>query len=389
MVSAVRRGASFRAVAQRFRCSLRTVQVWVARAQGQRLDRMDWTARPPGRRAAINRTPPDVEARVLALRRQLQQDDILGEYGAAAIREALLASGTAPAPALRTIGRILERHGALDHRRRTRRPSPSPGWHLPPVAARQADLDLFDFIEDLKLADGPRFDVLTGVALHAGLPAAWPLVPASTDRVLSCLLAHWQAYGLPGFGQFDNDTRFQGAHQHPDVFGRVTRLCLQLGITPVFVPPREFGLQNPIEGFNALFLAKVWRRFHFAALAALETHTARYLAARLQRLAARLSAAPARRPWPAHWSWQPALLPVGCVIYIRRTDEHGRITLLGHTWPVERTWCHRLVRAEVDLATSEIRCFALRRGAPDEQPLLRTTPYHYPRPDLARLTTEC
>jgi len=382
MVSAVRRGASFRAVAHRFRCCLRTVQVWVARAEGRRLDRVDWAGHLPGRRTAINRMPPDVEARVLAFRRALQQDDILGEYGAAAIRQALLASGAAAVPALRTIGRILERHGALDHRRRIRRPPPPPGWHLPPVAARQADVDLFDFIEDLKLADGPLFDVLTGVALHAGLPAAWPLVPASTDRDLSCLLAHWQRHGVPGFGQFDNDTRFQGAHQHADVFGRVTRLCLQLGVTPVFVPPREFGLQNPIEAFNALFLAKVWRRFHFAALAALETHTARYLAARR-------SAAPARHPWPAHWHWQPALLPAGCVIYIRRTDDRGRIALLGHTWPVERTWCHRLVRAEVDLATSEIRCFALRRSAPDEQPLLRTTPYHYPRGDLAPVTTQC
>lgn len=385
MVAAVRRGASFRAVAHRFRCSLRTVQVWVARAQGQRLDRVAWADRPPGRRTAINRMPPDVEARVLALRRALRHDDILGEYGAAAIRHALLAEDTHyPVPALRTIGRILERHGALDHHHRIRRPPPPPGWHLPAVAARQVELDLFDFVEDLKLADGPLVDVLTGVALHGGRPAAWPLVPASTDRVLPCLVAHWQTHGLPGFAQFDNDTRFQGAHQHPDAFGRVTRLCLQLGVTPVFVPPREFGLQNPIEAFNALYRAKVWRRFQFAALAAMETHTQHYLVARIQRLAVRLATAPARRPWPTRWHWQPALLPAGCVIFIRRTNDRGEITLLAHTWLVDPAWCHRLVRAEVDLATAEIRCFALRRSAPSEQPLLRVLPYRYPRGDLHR-----
>jgi hypothetical protein len=385
MVSAARRGVSYRTVARRFRCSLRTVQVWVARAQGQRLDRVDWADRPPGRRTAINRTPPDVEARVLALRHALQQYDILGEYGAAAIRHALLAHDPhRSVPALRTIGRILERHGALDHRQRVRRPPPPPGWHLPAVAAHHAELELFDVIEDLKLADGPLIDVLTGVALHGGLPAAWPLVPASTSQILPCLVAHWRLHGLPAYAQFDNDTRFQGAHQHPDVFGRVTRLCLQLGVTPVFVPPREFGLQNASEAFNALYQAKVWHRFHFATVPALEAHTRRYLAARIQRLAARLSTAPPRRPWPARWHWQPARLPTGCVIYIRRTNDRGEITLLGHTWLLDPAWPHRLVRAEVDLAAAQIRCYALRRSAPGEQPLLRVVPYRYPRPDLHR-----
>jgi hypothetical protein len=384
MVSAIRRGASFRAVARRFRCSLRTVQVWVARAKRQRLDRVDWTDHPPGRRSAINRTPLAVEARVLAVRRQLQQDDILGEYGAAAIRQALLASQAAPAPALRTIGRILARHGALDHRQRVRRPPPPPGWHLPAVRARLAELDAFDVIEDLKLADGPLLDVLTGVALHGGLPAAWPLIPASTSNILPRLMEHWRTYGLPDYAQFDNDTRFQGAHQHPDAFGRVTRLCLQLGVTPVFVPPREFGLQNAIEGFNSLYQAKVWRRFQFATPTALESHTQRYLAARIQRLAARLGSAPARRPWPDSWHWQPAQLPAGCVIFVRRTNDRGEITLLGHTWLIDPAWCHRLVRAEVDLAAAAIRCFALRRSAPSEQPLLRVLLYRYPRNDLQR-----
>jgi len=382
MVSAVRRGTSFRTAARRFRVSLRTVQVWVARAEGQRLDRVDWADRPPGRRTASNRTPPRLEARVLALRHELQEHDILGEHGAAAIRQALVASGTAAVPALRTIGRILERHGALDHRRRVRRPPPPPGWHLPAVAARHAELDSFDVIEDLKLAAGPLVDVLTGVALHSSLPAAWPLVPASTSHILPCLVAHWRTYGLPAYAQFDNDTRFQGPHQHPDVFGRVTRLCLQLGVTPVFVPPREFGLQNAIEGFNGLYQAKVWRRFHFAVLAALESHTRQYLAARIQRLAARLGSAPARRPWPASWHWQPAQLPAGCVLFIRRTNDRGEITLLGHTGLLDPAWCHRLVRAEVDLAAAEIRCFALRRSAPDQQPLLRVLSYCYPRRDL-------
>lgn len=384
MVAAVRQGTSLRSVARTFAVSVRTVQVWVARAQGRRLDRVDWRSRLRGRRVPVNRTPRRVETWVLTLRHHLRSADVLGEYGAAAIHRALAAEGLSPLPAVRTVGRILVRHGALDQRRRLRRPPPPPGWYLPAVASRSAELDLFDVIEDLKLAGGPLIDVLTAVALHGGLPAAWPLPQATTTGILPCLLGHWRAVGLPGYAQFDNDTRFQGAHQHPDVFGRVVRHCLQLGVTPVFVPPREFGLQNPIEHFNGLYQAKVWRRFHFPSLLALRRHSARYVMARRQRLAARQASAPARRPWPAHWPGPPERLPTGRVIFIRRTSERGHLALLGHTWRIDPHWCHRLVRAEVDLAHQEIRCFALRRSAPDEQPLLTALAYTYPRDDLER-----
>ena len=45
MVAAVRQHQSIRAVARRFGVSTSTVLYWVARAKGQRLDRVDWTNR--------------------------------------------------------------------------------------------------------------------------------------------------------------------------------------------------------------------------------------------------------------------------------------------------------------------------------------------------------
>ncbi|MDB5313764.1 MAG: hypothetical protein JWO38_7966, partial [Gemmataceae bacterium] len=57
MVAAVRRGASLRAVAERFRVSLWTVQTWVARAGDQRLDRVDWSDQPRGGRRENASTP--------------------------------------------------------------------------------------------------------------------------------------------------------------------------------------------------------------------------------------------------------------------------------------------------------------------------------------------
>lgn len=243
-MAAIRRGQSQRSVARQWQVTVRTVQKWLTRAAGQRLDRADWNDRRHQGHAAPNRTPATVEAQVLALRDALRERSVLGEYGARAIEQALHEHGAA-APSLRTIGRILQRRGALDGRRRSRRAPSPPGWHLRGVATQQQELDCFDFIEDLKLAGGPLLAVFTAVSLHGRLPGAWPLAPATTTATLGCLAAHWRTHGRPRFAQFDNDTRFQGPHQHRDVIGRVSRCCLQLGTTPIFVPPSTGGAVQP------------------------------------------------------------------------------------------------------------------------------------------------
>ncbi len=60
---------------------------------------------------------------MLQLRVELKQSSDLGGFGAQAIRAALQARGVAVLPSVRTIGRILERRGALDGRYHLRRPA--------------------------------------------------------------------------------------------------------------------------------------------------------------------------------------------------------------------------------------------------------------------------
>ncbi len=83
----VRRERGLRAAARRFGVSLSTVQRWVARAGGDRLDRVAFDARAPGQ--ASNRTGASVEAQVLAARKRLAERSDLGERGAVAIRREL------------------------------------------------------------------------------------------------------------------------------------------------------------------------------------------------------------------------------------------------------------------------------------------------------------
>src|SRR5215217_967957 len=157
MVAAVRRGAPRRDVARHFRVALSTVQLWVARAGSQRLDRVDWADRPDGPARPANRASQELEDLVLTTRRELKET---GEFGGRAIRHALEARGQRPVPAVSTINRILDRRGALDGHRRVRRPAPPPGWYLPDVAAGGAELDSVDIVEGLVIKGGPQVEVL-------------------------------------------------------------------------------------------------------------------------------------------------------------------------------------------------------------------------------------
>ena len=162
-----------------------------------------------------------------------------------------------------------------------------------------------------------------------------------------------------------------------DALGRVARMALSLGVVVVFAPPREHGFQASIESYNARWQSKVWNRFHFELREQLRSQSDKYVRAVRQRAALRIEGAPTR--WEMPDGWQPDFQnPHGVIIFIRRTTDRGRATLLGRTFEVSKTWPHRLVRAEVNLGKAEIKFYALRRRAPSCQPLLKLIEYHFP-----------
>jgi hypothetical protein len=377
MVAAVRRGQSLRAVARQFGVGVATVSYWFERAKGQRLDRVDWSDRSCAPHMT-RRTEITLEDLVLQTRKDLAQSD-LGAIGADAIRQALVDQKVAQVPSVRTINRILGRRGALDGKKRTRRPPPPTGWYLPDVAAGTAEVDSIDIVEGLVIKGGPHVEVLNGVSLHGGLVVSWPVVsPVTAEMTVQSLLTHWREVGLPGYAQFDNDTIFHGTHRYPDALGRVIRLCLSLEVVPVLVPPRETGFQAMIESYNGWWQTKVWSRFEHKDLEDLQGHSTKYVAALRKQRAARTEAAPDRRPFPGDWKLNLKKRPSGRLVYLRRSNPSSEIVLLGKTWPLGQVWPNRLVRCEVDLDRDKIRFFTLRRKEPTSQPQIHEVDYRLP-----------
>lgn len=377
MVKAVREGQPLRAVARAFGVGVATVASWVERAKGQRLDRVDWSDRSHAPHKP-RRTATAVEDLVVTTRSDLAQGD-LGAIGADAIRQALVDQGVANVPSVRTINRILGRRGALDGKKRTRRPPPPTGWYLPDVAAGGAELDSIDIVEGLVIKGGPQVEVLNGISLHGGLPASWPVEsPVTSERTVSSLVEHWREVGLPSYAQFDNDMIFHGTHRYPDALGRVLRTCLSLGVVPVLVPPRETGFQAMIESYNGWWQTKVWSRFQHQDLQDLQGHSQRYVTALRKQRAARIDAGPDRRAFPADWKLDLKKRPGGRLVYLRRSNPQSEVSLLGKTWPLGRVWPNRLVRCEVNLDKNKIRFFTLRRKEPTSQPQILEVNYRLP-----------
>jgi transposase len=374
MVSAVRSGMSISDAARRWRVDRATVRRWVDRAGDRRLDRVDFESR-SSRPIQTTRTTDTDEDLVIEIRTELKEKSVLGEYGADAILRELSQRSDAPSLSRTTISRILRRRGAVEKRRRIRHPSPPRGWYLPDVARGEKELDSFDFIEDFVFKGKPRFDVLTGISLLGGIPAAFVHPRRSANLTVEHLIAHWRRHGIPGYAQFDNGVVFKGPHRYPDTISRVVRLCLSLRVVPVFAPPREHGVQNIIEGFNSLWRQKVWQRDWWSDQEALQAGSDAYIHALLTRRARRVADAPPRRKFPSDWQLDFNVPFRGSMIYLRRAEESGHAEVLGHRFYVRDDWAHRLVRAEINLDLHEINFWGLRRKDPGCQPLLQTLPH--------------
>jgi hypothetical protein len=374
LVSSYRRCKSLQQVAKTFHVSKSTVEFWVNRAHGKRLDRVDWTDQSSVPKTSPNRVPSQVERCVLLLRQDLKANSVLGEYGADAIKREMEQLGCVHNISRPTINRILQRNGMFDGRKRQRYKTPPTGWYLPDVAQGLAELDQFDFVEDLCLEGGRIFHVLNGISLLGGLVTSWVISQMRAENTVQNLISFWKEFGLPNYAQFDNSTVFQGA-RWADSLGRVSRFCLSLGVTPVFVPPHETGFQASVESYNGRWQRAIWERFHFANIKEVQRQSDRYVEATHIKNASRRDASPDRWEFPSDWTLDYQTCPQGKVIFIRRTNDKGQVNVMGHHWILSCIGPHRLVRAEVDLTKNEIAFYRLRRREPDDQECLGTAKY--------------
>jgi hypothetical protein len=124
----------------------------------------------------------------LSIRKRLKEKSILGLHGADAIRDEMIRCGETIIPARRTITNILKRHGQIDKCTKIRRPPPPPGWYLPDLVNRKAELDSFDIVERLYLYGGTEVQFFNGISLHGSLVHSFPMEVINAENTVQMLI---------------------------------------------------------------------------------------------------------------------------------------------------------------------------------------------------------
>lgn len=313
-------------------------------------------------RRSPRRVAAALEAEVLATRRSLTRRQVF--CGAQAIAWELSDAGARP-PSLRTISRILHRHGVVAAPRRpyVAKGTPYPALH----AERAGHVHQTDFVGPCYLRGPVRFYSLHSVDLATGRCAVQRVANRSSQPTLDAVWAIWSRLGIPDHQQVDNEMVFYGSRTHPRGLGPLIRLCLHSGVEPWFIPPAEPWRNGVIEKFNDVWQQLGPLRQPLRTVAALDRaslsfearHNAHYryskLGGRTPNATLASSAVRLRFPTAPTAPRHPLPKPeTGCYHLIRFVRHDGRIDLFGETFRVPPEAVYAYVRATVDVARQQL-----------------------------------
>jgi len=90
-----------------------------------------------------------------------------------------------------------------------------------------------------------------------------PICRQTKIDIINTLIRCWQTLGIPTYLQMDNKLPLRGSNRYPHSFGLVIRLCLKLGIQPLFIPMEEPWRNGIIEHFQNVFDKMFFRTQNF------------------------------------------------------------------------------------------------------------------------------
>jgi putative transposase len=200
---------------------------------------------------------PELERTILSIRRRLQAHaSPATRYsltGATAILAELKALGTRPLPCTRTIERVLERNGLTAPRVRLAPLLPRQEWPGPQARASN-ELQEVDLVGPVYLkGSGHRYYIWVGKDVFDGAVCLRLADSRRMDKVLWFLGECWKDLGRPEQVQLDNARELAGWGPAARTLSRVIRLCLRLGVSPVFIPEGEPQFNGSVENFNGWF----------------------------------------------------------------------------------------------------------------------------------------
>lgn len=209
-------------------------------------------------RRVHNRTPVEIEEAVIRARKELQATKY-AQIGVNAINWQLHLQGISALPSS-TIKRILKREGL----QRKKEPYIPKGKVYPkPEALCSNNIHQADLVGPRFIKGDGRFYSLNVMDIYTHRISINPSRRKDDESMAKSLIQTWKNLGMPDFLQMDNELSFRGSNRYPHSLGLVLRLCLSLGIQPIFIPQREPWRNGEIESFQDTFDKAFFRSQRF------------------------------------------------------------------------------------------------------------------------------
>lgn len=254
-VERYRRGEDPRSIAASYGKSIRWLYKWVERENTGG----SWFADASRRPHKISRkTPETIAELIVSTRARLEREGCFS--GAQSIIWELEDLGV-EVPAERTVNRILHAHGCFDPK--SPRYTSKERRYPAPIAVAPGDVHQSDFVGPRYIKGDGRFYSLNTTDVVTMRARGVPLRSRAADDVIGALWHSWQSLGIPKYYQLDNELVFWGSRRYPRGLSQVIRLCLLLGVEPIFIPPGEPWRNSIIEKFNDHWQQKFLRRVQF------------------------------------------------------------------------------------------------------------------------------
>src|SRR5512141_1758771 len=354
-------------IARKLQRSRPWVDRWLERyrAEAPRLSLQDRSKAPKHRRCAY---PERIKGMAVQIR-EAREEGQRAKYqyalvSAQAIYYELQELGISPLPSARTIHRWLKRAGRIpEHRTRK---APNPTYPLLPCQAVN-DVQELDFKGPFYLQDHAHKYYL--VALRDKVSKKTALRALSNkgmDAILDFLVSAWQRLGCPKRLKMDNCLDFRGSNLYPRSPSKLMRVCLDLGVQPVFIPLREPWRNGVVENLNGLLDRFLFRTQTFEAEKQLHkavqqmetTINTTHRLSTLQGKTPQEFATPTRlRHPPVGYDWRTRNLRLlkGNVTFIRFVRKSGRITLTAKDkFLIGKKYKWHYVMAVVDVARKRL-----------------------------------
>ena len=200
----------------------------------------------------------DMEQTIIDTRKELERT-LYSQIGALNIQWHLKEKGFDPPP-ISTINKVLKRNDLVKIRKRYK----PKGANYPALVATYSNfLHQFDVVGPRYLKTDGRFYSANAIDAYDRRCCINPVRRQTKTDIVASLLRCFSVLGIPEYLQMDNKLPMRGSNRYPHSFGLVIRLCLYLGIQPVFIPVSEPWRNGIIEKFQDVFDKSFFRSQYF------------------------------------------------------------------------------------------------------------------------------